>query len=153
MTDAIRIGTLSDSDAVMALMSEAFDPCYGEAWNQSQLAGMMIMPGTLLLVVGDGDGVDGFAVFSNVLDEAELLLLAVRPTCRRRGIGQKLLAYGTQILAERGVKAMFLEVREGNPAMRLYADAGFEQVGRRSHYYHGTDDRHYDALTMRRNIG
>jgi ribosomal-protein-alanine N-acetyltransferase len=39
-------------------------------------------------------------------------------------------------------------VREGNPAIDMYRDAGFQPVGRRRNYYHAADGRRFDALTL-----
>ena len=43
---------------------------------------------------------------------------------------------------------LHLEVRDGNPAVRLYKRAGFSQVGRRRNYYSGRDGQLFDALTL-----
>ena len=42
----------------------------------------------------------------------------------------------------------FLEVRDGNPAVRLYKRTGFSEVGRRRDYYSGCDGQLFDALTL-----
>jgi [ribosomal protein S18]-alanine N-acetyltransferase len=47
-----------------------------------------------------------------------------------------------------GVSRVHLEVREGNSAIGLYRDAGFSPVGRRRNYYHATDGRRFDAVTL-----
>jgi ribosomal-protein-alanine N-acetyltransferase len=90
----------------------------------------------------------GFTLARRTLDESELLLIAVKPSCARRGIGSQLLK---RFIAEQqiaGARHLHLEVRDGNPAVRLYLDHGFTIVGRRTNYYRGTDGEKFDALTM-----
>ena len=43
---------------------------------------------------------------------------------------------------------MHLEVRDGNPAVAMYRDAGFSPVGRRRNYYHAPDGQRFDAITL-----
>mgnify|MGYP006197258121 CR=1 FL=1 len=54
------------------------------------------------------------------------------------------------IASRRGVDQLHLEVRDGNPAVKLYISAGFQEVGRRHKYYTGQDGQVYDALTLAR---
>ena len=89
-------------DRIMVVMEAAFDPAYGEAWNRRQVADALSMPSTHALVVDaegalipDGPGPHdapaaapaGFVLTRHVLDEEELLLIAVTPEARRRGVG------------------------------------------------------------------
>lgn len=76
-----------------------------------------------------------------ILDEAELLTLAVTPAVQGQGKGQRLLAQFLQTAREKGASTVFLEVAEGNaPARHLYAKAGFDQTGLRKRYYAGVED-------------
>lgn len=67
------------SDA-MDVMARAFDPAFGEAWTLPQLSGVMTMPGTWLTIARIDAAPLGFALVRSVLDECELLLLAVSPS-------------------------------------------------------------------------
>ena len=139
-------------DAVMAVMEDSFDPAFGEAWTGPQCAGLLPMPGVWLSLARNGDEVIGFALGRIVLREAELLLLAVRRGRQGAGVGQMLLDRFVAIAGRRGAEQLHLEVREGNPAIRLYSRAGFGEVGRRKNYYNGCDGELYDALTLARSI-
>lgn len=155
MTDApvtIADGGIADLDAVMAVMSDSFDPCYGEAWTAPQCAGLLPMPGVWLTLARDDGAVVGFTMSRVVAGEAELLLLAVRRQDQKRGVGQRLLDAFAARAAGRGARRLHLEVREGNHAVNLYRRAGFTQVGRRRSYYSGRDGQMYDALTLARTV-
>lgn len=141
-------GGILDLDEVMRVMADSFDPSYGEAWTAPQCAGLMPMPGVWLSLARDGEGVVGFALGRVVAEEAELLLLAVKRTSQRSGAGQLLLERFVTIARQRGATRLHLEVRDGNPAVKLYSRAGFAAVGRRKNYYTGRDGQIYDALTL-----
>ena len=83
-----------------------------------------------------------------VADESELLLLAVLPEARGRGIGSRLLQRFVDDGSRAGLKKLHLEVRDGNDAVALYRRHDFTVEGRRSNYYKGTDGQVRDALTM-----
>ena len=141
-------GGADDLDAVMAVMTDSFDPRYGEAWTAPQCGGLLALPGVWLTLAREGDEVVGFALSRIVAEEAELLLLAVARRAQGRGIGKMLLGRFSEAAVERGAERLHLEVREGNHAVNLYERAGFSLIGRRSHYYSGRDGRSYDALTF-----
>ncbi len=90
----------------------------------------------------------GFAVFRQVLDEAEVLNIAVVPAHCRKGFGRRLLRAGLDLLADRA-RCVHLEVRAGNaPAIALYRSEGFQRVGLRRNYYPAVQGRE-DAILMR----
>ena len=144
----LRKGEVGDLDSVMAIMSSAFSPCYGEAWTRSQCAGILPMSGVSLTIAESENGPAGFSLVRAVADEAELLLLAVASDEQRRGIGQALLDHFIEDAHGRGVRRLHLEVRDGNSAMSLYRAAGFTPAGRRRNYYHGPEGEAFDAVTL-----
>jgi [ribosomal protein S18]-alanine N-acetyltransferase len=146
-------GGSPDLDAVVQVMNAAFDDRFGEAWTRSQCAGILPMPGVELVLARDGEGaLAGFSLFRTVADEAELLLLAVEPGRRRRGIGRTLLDHFMDRARNAGASNVHLEVREGNPAVILYRKTGFSMAGRRPKYYRGRFGGDFDALTLRRKL-
>lgn len=145
-------GTHADLPGVMAVMDHAFDPRFGEAWTMAQCAGLLPMAGVWLTLARIGDTVVGFALSRIVVDEAELLLLAVAPEARGNGVGGALLTYFSESAAVLGAQRLHLEVRDGNIAVNLYEKAGFTLAGRRRRYYSGADGSLYDALSMSRPI-
>jgi ribosomal-protein-alanine N-acetyltransferase len=146
----IECGSSADLDAVMTVMSSAFGRRYGEAWTRSQLAGILPMGGVSLVLARESgsDAILGFCLSRTVADESELLLLAVVPTHHRRGVGGRLLDNFMNRARDKGVARVHLEVRDGNPAVTMYRNAGFSPVGKRRNYYHAPDGARFDAITL-----
>ena len=151
-TISVRPGGVDDLDSVMQVMEAAFGTTYGEAWTRSQCAGILPMAGVALMVARDGESGDtlGFALFRNVADDAELLLLAVHPDRHRQGIGTLLLDDFLECARRKGALRVHLEVRDGNPAVAMYRASGFAPIGRRRNYYHGPNGSRFDAITLGR---
>jgi ribosomal-protein-alanine N-acetyltransferase len=148
----LREGGVQDLPQVAAIMQEAFDAKYGEAWTSAQCLGMLSLPGVWLVIASlDGDDM-GFALARTTLDEAELLLLATRPNARRRGIGGALLRSVVAEASARGAKRIHLEVRSGNDAVGLYRREVFAKVGERPNYYRGKSGQLFDAHTYSRDL-
>lgn len=146
-------------DRIMAVMEAAFDPAYGEAWNRRQVADALTMPSTHALVVDAAgavipEGADpapapaGFVLTRHVIDEEELLLIAVMPGARRRGVGAALIEHLFAAARTRGTSRIFLEMRRGNPAVHLYHKFGFEPIGERRNYYRMANGERIDAITF-----
>lgn len=139
--------------AAMCVMSAAFPPEYGEAWSAQQLCSMMRLPGALLAIARIDEQPVGFALQRCIAGEAELLLLAVHPDHRGLGYGKRLLDRCMTEAEANGAEAMFLEVRQGNPALRLYSKAGFSQYNTRRDYYMGSNGERTDALSLKIILG
>lgn len=115
-------------------------------WDRSRFEGSLARH--RMLVLQTNREVAGFAVFRQVLDEAEVLNIAVAPVHCRQGFGRCLLRAGLDLLAGK-VRCLHLEVRAGNaPAIALYLSEGFQRVGLRRSYYPAPDGRE-DAVLMR----
>src|SRR3546814_4620972 len=85
-----------------------------------------------MLVLEVEERICGFAVARSVLDEAELMLIAVPQKMRGRGYGRALLDKVIVECRRRNVRRIYLEVRSDNEnAGMLYESAGFRPVGRR----------------------
>ena len=144
-----------DLDRIMTVMDTAFDPSFGEAWTRRQVSDALVMPNTHYLLAGaggalprEGEPAAGFTLSRGAADEEELLLIAVDPRHRRKGVGDRLL---TRFIAEaraRGAARLFLEMRAGNSAESLYRRHGFEKVGVRRNYYRRGIGDPIDAITF-----
>ena len=117
-------------------------------WTEAELADLLAQPGTLVEA-----NEDGFALLRVTLDEAELLTIVTAPAARGRGIAGALLSRILARATDAGARACFLEVAADNaPARRLYAGAGFAQVGVRLRYYRAPDGTATDAIVMVRDL-
>ena len=144
-----------DLDRIMAVMAAAFDPAFGEAWSRRQVEDALLLGQChyhLIATTGtepaEHQPAAGFALLRQTCDEAELLLFAIMPDQRRRGLGAQLLARLMAAARARGTTRMLLEMRRGNPAEALYRAQGFELVGLRPQYYRGANNLPTDALTF-----
>lgn len=147
---------LDDVDRIMAVMAEAFDPEYGEAWNRNQVESALMMGNCHVILIGadgdapaEGEPAAGFALSRAVAGEEELLLFAVSPKHRRSGLGAKMLTRLFHDAKARQITDIHLEMRRGNPAERLYGKHGFAMVGERPNYYRTLSGDRLDAITFR----
>ena len=140
----IREAVTADTAAMEAIERASF----GDPWTAESLAAAL---GPLSLVAERHGVTVGYLIGRHAADEAEILTLAVRPDQRRQGIAIALVDAVTGKSAKLGLRAVYLEVREGNQAaLRLYEGRGFGLVGRRARYYRAPTE---DALVLRRDIG
>ncbi len=94
----------------------------------------------------------GFALGRVVLDEAELLTIAVDPDQQGHGLGRACLAAFEAEAARRGATVLHLEVAETNaPARALYRSAGWQETGCRKAYYKAGEAR-IDAILMTKRL-
>jgi ribosomal-protein-alanine N-acetyltransferase len=141
----IRRATADDAGSLVDLERGSFP----HPWTRAQLASERRQSGALGLVAEEGDAVVGYALYRRVLDEAELLRLAVAPDRRRRRVASAVVMRGIEDLAALGCAVAFLEVRADNvAAIQFYERTGWTAAGRRPRYYpDGTD-----ALLYRRTL-
>lgn len=154
MTGATRLATarVGDLAAVMRVMDAAFEPAYGEAWSGAQLLTLFALPSARVCLAWHGEQVCGFSAARIAGPESELLLLAVDPSFRGRGIGALLIDDWRAWASKQGAEDYFLEMRADNDAVHLYQRAGFSECGRRPAYYRGNDGLVRDAITMRKSV-
>ena len=150
---------LDDIDRAMAVMQAAFDPAFGEAWTRRQLEDSLLSGHCQLTLIGpdgappaDAAPAAGFALVRTMIDEQELLLLAIDPLWRRRGLGAKLLEQIIASAHQHGMVRMLLEMRAGNSAENLYRAFSFEAVGKRTKYFRTPSGEMLDAITFSRSI-
>ena len=93
-------------------------------------------PLSVWLVAEENGVVRGYVGSQTVLDETDMMNIAVHPDFRRKGIAAALISELVGQLKERGSHILRLEVRESNaPAIALYESLGFAQLGLRKNYY------------------
>lgn len=92
----------------------------------------------------------GYLAFSTVVDEMEILNLAVLPEFRRKGHAARLMAMLLAYCRKNGLRKGFLDVKSSNDsAIDLYLKFGFKKIGVRKRYYPDTGE---DAILFKRDI-
>ncbi len=122
--------------------------CFSDPWSERSIRSELTNPLSLWVVALENDTVAGYIGSQTVLGEADMMNLAVHPEYRRAGVGRQLVQELVQRLKEQGSHILTLEVRASNvPAIALYDQLGFIQVGRRPNYYRNPKE---DALILRK---
>ena len=149
------IPPIDDLDRLMAVMATAFDPAFGEAWTRRQVEDALVIGNCHYQLIaatggepGDGSPAAGFYLSRHGFEEEELLLFAIDPAWRRRGLGLDLLGEFAAAARRRGARRLLLEMRRGNPAEVLYRRFGFAPIGERPNYYRSRDGQTIDAITF-----
>ena len=123
--------------------------CFGtEAWSERSVASELSNPLSLWLVAVEGDRLAGYVGSQTVMDETDMMNIAVAPNYRRQGVAEALIEELVRQLRDGGNYCLTREVRVSNePAIALYGKVGFAQVGRRPNYYRSPKE---DALILRK---
>ena len=120
--------------------------CFSDPWSEKSIASELENPLSLWLVAEENGQVFGYVGSQTVLDESDMMNIAVDPRFRRQGIARALIETLIAELAKMGSRCLRLEVRVSNENARaLYARMGFQQLGLRRNYYHNPKE---DALIL-----
>lgn len=77
-----------------------------------------------------------YVIMRVINDEAEILNIAVDKHFRRKGYGKLLLQQLLELLKQKHMQKIFLEVRVSNvAAINLYEKLGFKKIAVRKNYY------------------
>ncbi|MGO9743257.1 MAG: GNAT family N-acetyltransferase [Roseiarcus sp.] len=128
---------------------------FAHPWSAGEFAKLISDPATVGAAALDPAtlSVRGFALSRCAADEAEILTIAVLPSCRKCGVARDLLREHLQQAAFAGARRIFLEVDADNAAaLALYAKSGFVKVGERPGYYRRHAGPPVKALVMRRDL-
>ncbi len=128
------------AEAVLAVMQSVYDQ---SPWTMEQIASSMASQDEDYYLAYEGQELVGFLVVQTVLDEMEILQIAVRADFQRLGIASQLMAAVMDWDGD-----IFLEVRESNSAAQaLYTRQHFTKIGKRKDYYRNPVE---DAVIMKR---
>ena len=139
---ALRLAHRGHANAIAALSRDLIEGGLGWSWTARRVMRSMTDADTNVLVAHDSSPVlQGFGIMKYGEDEAHLLLLAVRATQGRRGIGSALVAWLEAAALVAGVRQVVLEARESNaPARAFYRRLGYREIGVLPGYYQGRED-------------
>lgn len=122
----------------LAQLAELEQATQLEPWSEAQvlaIAPLLECGEYLGTVLSHGSEMVAYILARVFLDECEILSVGVTPQMQGKGLGKQVLQVFLRDLPE-AIAQLHLEVRVSNlSAQRLYAGAGFIEVGRRKGYY------------------
>ena len=122
--------------------------CFSDPWSEKSVASELDNKLAFWLVAVEEERVAGYIGSQTVMDETDMMNVAVHPDFRRKGIAEALVNTLVENLQKMGSRCLTLEVRASNvPAIALYEKLGFSEIGRRKNYYRNPRE---DALILRK---
>jgi len=132
----------------VAQVAELEKLCFRDPWSENSIASELHNALSLWLVAVDGERVAGYVGSQTVMDESDMMNVAVHPDYRKQGIATALILGLVEELSKRGSRSLTLEVRASNEtAISVYSTLDFQEVGRRKNYYRNPRE---DALILRK---
>lgn len=123
---------------------------FSSPWSYNLIQNELNNPLATYFLADFNGEIVGYIGIYKVLDEADIVKIAVDKKVRRQGVAKSLLAYVINYATLTGIEAITLEVNAKNiPAIELYKSFGFMQNGLRPKYYEGVDDAVLFKLNLR----
>ena len=133
----IRAATTTDAADIARIEHRAA----AHPWTEDSVRSSLIRPVSAAWVTHVHGRCVGHLLSTVVLDEAEILTVAIDPELQRQGLGRALMVYAQAEWHRRQVQRAFLEVRRQNQAARsLYTRMGWTETGVRRNYYRDGED-------------
>lgn len=134
----VRVALPEDIETIRRMEIEAF----GFTWEAEAFARQLEREDCLFTLCEIDGAVVALASLNWVLDEVQLISIAVDPAYQGRGLSRQLLGENFVFCQGlEGLNQMTLEVKWDNPpALALYKAYGFTTVGRRKKYYRDGQD-------------
>ena len=133
----IRPWEIADVERINQIEQASFS----DPWSKDSLEGITNAANFYGLVIEEVGEVIGYIGACSVLDEGEILLVAVDKAFRGKGLGKALVNSLLKAYEDNGVKKVFLEVRKSNlPAKACYEKCGFIKIAERARYYRDGED-------------
>ena len=130
-------------------LAEIEPRCFKEPWKEEMFSALLSLPFQHGFIAEEEGQVCGYCSISVVMDEMEILNIAVDLPFRGQGLGASILRHAIEQGKILGAAVCFLEVRVSNqPAIALYEKFGFEKFGVRKKYYGDGED----AFVMRKEL-
>ena len=140
----IREMEMEDLEPTAALEEELFQT----PWSLNGLFSFFLREDVTFLVALDGEKRIGYCGIVTVLDEGDIVKVAVSKEYQGQGVGTALMKELFRRMSKRGIRTIHLEVRESNhSAIALYRKMGFSEDGIRRDYYESPVE---NALLMSR---
>lgn len=144
LASSIRLARRDDAPAIARLSRDQIERGLGWSWTAPRVLRSILDPASNVIVApaaasGQG-GPAGFGIMKYHDDEAHLLLLAVDPASRRRGLGAALVGWLEHAAQVAGIGTIYLEARAGNGGARaFYRHLGYREIQQVDGYYAGRE--------------
>jgi ribosomal-protein-alanine N-acetyltransferase len=136
----LRPARRDDAPILAAMSRDLIETGLGWHYRPEVVAKFVADPETVSVVACDRRRVVGFAIAQVFDDHEHVVLLAVQPSHRQRGIGRQMTEWAVATAATAGVASVHVELRAGNrPAYALYRTSGFAETLRLEGYYSGRE--------------
>ena len=143
-TILLRLAEARDARAIAIMSRDHIESGLGWKYDAARINREIRATDRVVLVAVEqlpaGDAVRGFAVMEFGDERAHLVLLAVQPAHRRRGIGRSLVQWLIESALTAGIASVHLELRSGNQAAkRFYRAVEFSETVLMPRYYGGRE--------------
>jgi len=147
----IRLAEPRDAQTIAVMSRDLIEPGLGWRYDASRILGRIRHRDTVTLVASERGRTVGFAIMDFGDERAHLVLLAVQPAQRRRGLGRRLLDWMVESALVAGIGSIHLELRASNEAARAFYKAmGFTETLVVPGYYRGPGGAKESAMRMLR---
>ena len=120
--------------------------CFSDAWSRQSFIDEIDNENSVFIVVKKEDKIVAYSGFWYIVDDAQIMNVAVDTTYKGMKISHILMKEMIQRAMDKNMATMSLEVRVSNEiAINLYKGYGFEIAGVRKQYY---QDNKEDAYIM-----
>ena len=130
----IEISTMMLND--LEQIKENLQTDFDDFWNFEIFKEELANNNSMYLVLRYENEIVSFGGIKIILDEADIMNIVTKKDKRNQGFAKFLLNELITIAEEQNCKTITLEVDENNlPAIKLYKDFEFKEVGKRKNYY------------------
>jgi len=137
----ISLACAADAPDIAGLSRDCIENGLSWRWRTPRVLAKIRDSATNVVVFRDAQALAGFAMMRYGEQEAHLLLLAVHPNRRRRGIGRSMLGWLEKSARIAGIGVIRLETRWGNAGARaFYRELGYQEFTRVRALYDGVED-------------
>ncbi len=125
-----------------------------KGWEEADFKSFLENPFIFGLKVEEHHEMVGYVLWREILDEAEILTIAIDPAYQRQGKAALLLDSVSVLLSKKNVSRIFLEVAEDNIfAQILYTKHGYVCIDKRPKYYLREHGKYIAASVFIKKLG
>lgn len=138
---AVRLATVADAADIAYMSRDYIEQGLPWRWTVDRVTRTIRDPNTNVVVVGERGAIAAFGIMFYAEDDAHLLLLAVRDTGQRSGIGSAILLWLEAAARSAGARRIRVESRKDNAAARsFYNEHGYHERVIKAAMYSGIAD-------------